>query len=105
MKDFLFDIDLLSLPISLKYKNRSSHGNLIGGILTIIICIMCVGVSIYFSLEVIERVNPKAFIISRFTDNAGALNFNKQGLAHFIYLRNPVNEITKFDSRAINVTG
>jgi hypothetical protein len=105
MEQTFKSLDILSNNIVINYKTRPRHGNIAGGILTILIIMCSLGLSIYFSLELVQRENPKAYLVSKFIDDAGLLNFDKQGLFHYIYIRNPLNVITKYDPRMINVTG
>jgi hypothetical protein len=63
---FVKKFDFLSPKITLYYKGSSSHSSKLSGIISIISVIFIFSLSIYFSLDLIQRKNPNTYYINRF---------------------------------------
>ena len=79
-------LDYLSPSITFYYKGFLSHSSIISGILSILSFILIIIMAVYFSLDLIEKKNPKSYYFSRFTDDSGIIPINSSGLFHFISL-------------------
>ena len=58
---FVKKFDFLSPKLTLYYKGSSSHSSELSGILSIISIIAIISLSIYFSLDLIQRKNPDSY--------------------------------------------
>ena len=67
---FLEYIDILSPPITLKFKGNHSHSSKLSGILTIISIVVIIFFSIYFSLDIILKKNPNPFYFIQFIEDS-----------------------------------
>ena len=99
--------DFLSPKISLYYKGSSSHSSKLSGILSIISVIIIISLSIYFSLELIQRKNPYSYYINRFVEDAGEFPINASSLFHYISSGNPNDDYNfeGFDFRSFRIIG
>jgi hypothetical protein len=61
-----------------------SHSSIFSGILSVITIIIILLISIYYTLELFERKDPKAFYFHNFLKDAGEYEFNTTSLFHFI---------------------
>jgi len=97
---FLKRVDFLSPPITFYYKGYLSHSSILSGILSIISMILILILAIYYSLEIIQRKNPKIFSYTTFVEDAGTFSMNSSHLFHFIsmstILSNFVNDGINF---------
>ena len=89
-------LDYLSPPITFYYKGFLSHSSIISGIISILSLILIIIAAVYFSLDLIEKKNPKSYYFSRFTNDSGIIPINSSGLFHFISLSH--DEEGKIDS-------
>ena len=81
---FIKRLDYISPPVTFYHHGYLSHSSILSGILSIIAIILIIILGIYFSLELIERQNPKAFSYNSFVDDAGIYPLNASSLFHFI---------------------
>lgn len=98
---FVKKFDFLSPKITLYYKGSSSHSSILSGILSIISVIAIFSLSIYFSLDLIERKNPDTYYLNRFVEDAGEFPINASSLFHYISIGNSGyddNEFFDFNS-------
>ena len=104
---FFKKFDFLSPKISLYYKGSSSHSSKLSGILSIISVIIIISLSIYFSLELIQRKNPYSYYINRFVEDAGEFPINASSLFHYISSGNPNDDYNfeGFDFRSFRIIG
>ena len=96
-------IDYLSPRITLYYKEVRSHSSILSGILSIVFIIIKIFLGVYYSLDLIERKDPKAFYYNTFIEDAPEFPLNSSSLFHFLSLdkkgKDPINEgidFTKF---------
>ena len=95
---FIKRLDYISPPVTFYHQGYLSHSSILSGMLSIFAIILIVCLSIYFSLELIERQNPKAFSFNSFVDDAGIYPLNASSLFHFI-------SIATFYTSYINTEG
>ena len=81
---FIQNLDNLSPEITLYYKGNESHISLVSGILTIFYYLTLIGFAAYFSLDLINKKNPKTFYSNSFTEDSGSYTFNSSSFFHFI---------------------
>ena len=79
-------LDFLSPSITFYYKGFLSHSSIISGILSIFSFILIIIAAVYFSLDLIDKKNPKSYYFSRFTNDSGIIPINSSGVFHFISL-------------------
>ena len=79
-------LDYLSPYVTFYHKGFLSHSSILSGILSIISFILILAISIYFSLDLIERKNPTAFYFNRFVEDAEIFPLNSSSLFHFVSL-------------------
>ena len=77
-------LDFLSPPATFYYQGFLSHSSIISGIISIISMIIIFILSIYFSLDIIQRKDPKAFSYHSFIEDAGVFSMNSTSIFHFI---------------------
>ena len=70
---FLRKLDFLSPTITFYYKGFLSHSSIISGILSILSFILIIVTAGYFSLELIEKKDPKSYYFNRFTNDSGII--------------------------------
>ena len=101
----LKDFDYLSPKISLFYYGRRRHSAIFGGILTIIMIIICFVYVIYLFLEVYLHTSSTFQYYRHFFKDAGIYSFNNtQGIFHFFQIYNPKNNSqVSFNSKYIRL--
>ena len=86
-------IDILSPRITIYYYGRKRHSSLAGGILTILMILICIIYICYISSELFIHKSPNAQYFRRYMENAGYFQFdNKGGIFHFFQLYNTKNK-------------
>jgi hypothetical protein len=81
---FIKKLDFLSPPITFYHKGYLSHPSILSGILSIISMILILIFAVYYSLEIIQRKDPKIFSYTTFVEDAGIFSMNSSHLFHFI---------------------
>ena len=81
---FIKYFDYLSPPITFYYQGSLSHTSIISGILSIISCILIIILTIYYSLELIERKDPNSFFFNSYIEDSGTFPLNASSLFHFM---------------------
>ena len=89
---FIKRVDYLSPRITFYYKEVKSHSSVLSGILSTIFIIIKIILGVYYSLELIERKNPKAFYYNTFIEDAPSFPLNSSSLFHFLALENKEKE-------------
>ena len=98
---FFKKLDFLSPPITFYHRGYLSHNSVISGILSIILKILIFIFSVYYSLEIIQRKNPKIFSYTTFVDDAGTFSLNSSHIFHFLSMS---SIFTNFVVDGINFT-
>ena len=102
---FLKHLDYISPSISFYYKGYLSHSSILSGILSIIAFILILTVTIYFSLDIIERENPTIFYFNHFIEDAGIFPLNSSSFFHFIGIKTSTNEDYYVDFKSFRIIG
>ena len=82
----LKELDFLSPQITLYHKGFLSHSSVISGIISIISIIIIILLGVYYSLDLINRENPKIFFFNRFVEDSGIFPLNSSSIFHYISL-------------------
>ena len=80
----LKELDFLSPQITLYHKGFLSHSSVISGIISIISIIIIILLGVYYSLDLINRENPKIFFFNRFVEDSGIFPLNSSSIFHYI---------------------
>ena len=91
---FFRTIDFLSPPITFYHKGYLSHPSIMSGILSIVSMILILILAIYYSLEIIQRKNPKIFSYTTFVEEAGTFAMNSSNIFHFISMSSIFSNFT-----------
>lgn len=87
-------------------RNGTRHKTIIGGVLSIIVILLSIACSVFFFMDIILRVNPKAYQLTKFQDDVPRLSFNQQGMFFGIQYTNPRDlTINLYDERAVSYYG
>lgn len=87
-------------------RNGTRHKTVFGGILSIVVILLSIACSIFFFMDIILRVNPKAYQLTKFQDDVPRLSFNQQGMFFGIQYTNPRDlTINLYDERAVSYYG
>ena len=81
---FIKYLDFLSPRVTFYYKGLLSHSSIFSGILSVITIIIILLISIYYTLELFEKKDPKAFYFHNFLKDAGEYELNTTTLFHYI---------------------
>ena len=81
---FFKKLDFLSPPITFYHRGYLSHRSILSGILSIVSMILILIFTVYYSLEIIQRKNPKIFSYTTFVEDAGIFSMNSSHLFHFL---------------------
>ena len=95
--------DILSPEISLYYKGKLRHSSNCSGCLSIISLLLIIFFSIFFSQDLIYKINPTAFYYNRFINKINPINLNSSGLFHIINLNYGTSKL-EFN-RLFNIIG
>ena len=103
---FINKLDFLSPPITLYYKGELSHSSFFSGILTILLCIVCVTFGFIYSIQFINKSNPQVYYYNRFIEDAGEFPINASSMFSFIQLLDKEKNIPDIiDFEMINIIG
>ena len=105
---FIKYLDFLSPRVTFYYKGLLSHSSIFSGILSVITIIAIIFFSIYYSLELFERKDPKAFHFNNFLKDVGEYEINTTSIFHFISIIRNFKDISTnepFDFTIYNIVG
>ena len=85
-------IDYLSPPITFYHQGLLYHSSIVSGILSIISIILIIICTIYYSVELIKKKNPKSFSYYTFIEDSGIFPMNASSLFHFISVASKEND-------------
>ena len=79
-----YTLDFLSPPITFYHQGLLFHSSLFSGILSIISIILIITLTVHYSMELIEKIDPKYFSYNGFIEDSGIFPMNASSLFHFI---------------------
>jgi len=89
---FIKRLDYLSPPITFYHQGLLFHSSFVSGILSIFSIILIFILTLYYSMELIERKNPKSFSSYTFIEDSGIFPMNSSSLFHFISVASKEND-------------
>ena len=90
---FIRKLDLLSPSITLYYKGENSHSSTFAGLLTIIVCLICLTFGIYYVIQYFNKSNPQVCYYNRYVEDAGEFPVNSSSMFSFIQLLDTAKNI------------
>ena len=81
---FIKKLDYLSPPVTFYHQGLLSHASILSGIISIFSIIGIISFAVYFSLDIINKNDPKTFSFNSFIEDAGIFPINASSLFHFI---------------------
>ena len=81
---FIKKLDFLSPPITFYHQGLLFHSSFFSGILSIISIILIIILAVHYSMELIEKKDPKSFSYNTFIEDSGVFPLNASSLFHFI---------------------
>ena len=81
---FIKRLDYLSPPITFYHKGLLFHSSFVSGIISIISIVLIITLTLYYSMELIEKKNPKSYSYNTFIEDSGIFPMNASSLFHFI---------------------
>ena len=96
---FIKNLDFLSPPITFYHQGLLFHSSFVSGILSIISIILIAICTVYYSIELIKKKNPKTSSYYTFIEDSGIYPMNASSLFHFITLS---SENNNFKSNGID---
>jgi len=97
---FFKNIDLISPNLTLFFKGYLSHSNIFSGILTILIYLISIFSIIYFSLDIICRLNPTVYFYNKTIIDSGNFLLNSDSIFHYVSILG-----INFEEKNIKVIG
>ena len=82
--------DFLSPNITLYYFNKKRHSSYIGGLLSIIMIVLCIYIIVHYSFIKVYPNGSSLYIFKNF-DKEIQLTFDKSGLFHYLWIFNEFN--------------
>ena len=83
---FIQKFDYLSPRITFYHKEKKSHSSIFSGFLSIIFFLIKIISGIYYSLDLIQRKDLKAFFYNTYIEDAPIIPLNSSSLFHFLAL-------------------
>lgn len=81
---FLKKLDIISPRITIYHKGSLMHSSIVSGILSIITFIFIFIIIIYYSLDMIQKKNPKIYNIESYIEDVPIFKINLTSFFHFI---------------------
>ena len=95
---FFHKVDLISPPITLFFRGKSSHSSVFSGILTLISYMIILYFTTRYIIDYLKKKKPTAYYVHRYIDDAGIYEFTSTSLFHYIYLTSKrTKELKEFD--------
>ena len=100
-------LDYLSPRITLYHKELISHSSIFSGILSIFFLLIRIIFGIYYSLDLIQRKDIKAFYYNTYIEDAPTFPMNSSSLFHFLAVENKDRQTTNegIDFTKFNIIG
>ena len=104
---FIKRLDYLSPSVTFYHQGLLSHASILSGIISAFAIFVIIYCSIYFSLELINKKEPKAFSFNRFIEDSGIFPINASSLFHFISIASLSNNYVDdgVDFTTFNIIG
>ena len=97
---FLKNIDIISPNLTLFFKGYLSHSNIFSGIISLLIYLMSIFSIIYFSFDMIFRLNPTAYFYNKTILDSGNYLLSSESIFHYVSIYN-----LNFDEKRFKVFG
>ncbi len=81
---FLYQLDILSSPITIYYNKREKHSSFISVFLSFIIYFTGLFLTIYFFIDFLKRKYPSTFFYKTILEDTGKIYLNKSDFFHFL---------------------
>ena len=81
---FLKKFDIISPKISIYHKGSLIHASIFSGIISIFACVFIFIIVIYYSLDMIQKKNPKIYNIESYIEDIPIFQINYTSFFHFI---------------------
>jgi len=91
---FIKRLDYLSPPITFYHQGLLFHASFVSGILSLISITLIIILTVYYSMELIDKKNPKSFSYYTFIEDSGIFPLNASSLFHFINVASKENNYT-----------
>jgi len=91
---FIKRLDYLSPPITFYHQGLLFHASFVSGILSLISITLIFILTVYYSMELIDKKNPKSFSYYTFIEDSGIFPLNASSLFHFINVASKENNYT-----------
>ena len=88
---YIRKLDFISPPITLYYKRKNTHSSIFGGILTIIIYLICLTFGIFYAIQFFNKSNPQVCYYNRYVEDAGEFPVNSSSMFNFIQILDTAN--------------
>ena len=96
---FIKKLDFLSPPITFYHQGLLFHSSIVSGILSLFSIVLIIICTVYYSIELIKKKNPKTSSYYTFIEDSGIYPLNSSSLFHFITLS---SENNNFKSNGID---
>ena len=77
-------LDIISPSLTFHYKNYHCHSSVFSSFLSLIVIILCISATVYFSLDIIDHLNPTSFFYYHQEYDVGHFPINESSMFHFI---------------------
>ena len=77
-------LDIISPSLTFHYKNYHCHSSVFSSFLSLIVIILCISATVYFSLDIIDHLNPTSFFYYHQEYGVGHFPINESSMFHFI---------------------
>ena len=97
---FLKNIDIISPNLTLFFKGNLSHSNIFSGIISLLIYLISIFSIIYFSFDIIFRLNPTAYFYNKTLLDSGNYVLSSESIFHYVSIYG-----LNFDEKKFKVFG
>ena len=97
---FLKYIDIISPNLTLFFKGNLSHSNIFSGIISLLIYLISIFSIIYFSFDIIFRLNPTSYFYHKTLLDSGNFVLNSESIFHYVSIYG-----IKYDEKKFKVFG
>ena len=105
MKDFIKNCDFISPEITLYFKGETHHSSFFSGITSIILFLLGVLLSIFFSIDLLFKRNPTMFSYQQTIHDTLTFPLNSSFFFHYMSLYNKLNKSNIYNKRYFSVIG